>query len=454
MQLEALLRRGIRRFNVPGASLAVLHGGRLKEVAAGVLNLDTGVPVTTDSLFQIGSITKVFTASLVMQLVDEGRVGLDQPVRELVPGFAVADRSATEGVTVRHLLTHTSGIEGDLFMDTGTGLDAAEALIRLARFAPQLFPVGERMSYCNFGFAVLGRIVECVTGTTWDQAMRQRLFKPLAMTRALTRPEDALRFRCAMGHVPDPKRPAANRTAPRAWLSFGQRAAGATPMMSAADLMKFVRLHLDSGLTRDGMQVLSRRSVRAMQARQVKLTKDAPRGMSHWGLGWFLGDWQGGRVFGHDGATFGQFAFLRVHAPSGTAVALLTNGGDAGGLAEQVFGETFEPLARVTRPVLPQVDPQLRIAPESVVGRYQRLGGWIDISHDGARFFFEQGVRDPELGGAAIAKQPIAFARRHVARFVTKDPVLARNQLNFEGGSADRPAFVGFGTRLYPRVSA
>lgn len=451
MELAPLLKRGIRRFGVPGAALAVLRGNRFTETAAGVLNVDTGIPATTDSLFQIGSITKVFTATLVMQLVDERRVALDQPIRELLPWFAVADREASERVTVRHLLTHTSGIEGDLFIDTGSGDDATEKLVCLARFAPQVFPVGERMSYCNLGFAVLGQIVEAVTGSSWDQVMRQRLFKPLGMTHALTRPEDALRYRCAMGHIPDPRDPARQRTAPRPWLSFGQRAAGATPMMTVGDLAKFVRLHLDGGCAADGTRLLSRRSVNAMQARQVKLAKDAPRGMNHWGLGWFLGDWQGGRVFGHDGGTFGQYAFLRIHAPSRTVVALLTNGGDAGGLAEFVFGQTFEPLARVARAPTPEVDPALKIAPESVVGRYERLGAWIDISHEGGRFFFEQGVRDPELGGAAIPRLEIAFARPHLARFVTRDAVLARNQLNFEGGRPDRPAFVGIGMRLYPR---
>ncbi|MEZ5597251.1 MAG: serine hydrolase domain-containing protein [Pseudomonadales bacterium] len=451
--LNKILKAALRRHHVPGATLTVLDGNRVTEAAAGVLNVDTGVPATTDSLFQIGSITKIFTTSLVMQLVDEAKVSLDQPVRELRPWFAVADRTATKSITLRHLMTHTSGVEGDLFLDTGSGDDATEKLLRAARFAPQLYPAGERMSYCNLGFALLGHVVHAMTGKSWDTAMRQRLFKPLGMTHALTRPEDTLRFRCAIGHVADPAQPTVMRLSPMPWLSLGQRAAGATPMMRGADLMRFVRMHLDGGISQTGERLLSRRSVRAMQSRQVRLSPDAPRGMSHWGLGWFLGDWDGGRVFGHDGGTVGQYAFLRIHAPSRTAVALLTNGGDAGALADDVFETTFEPMAGVHQPALPAADPALRIAPDTVTGTYARLGGRTTVTHDGARFWLEQTVLDPSLGFGPIPHTEIRFARRHLARFVTENAPLARNQVNFEGDAQGRFAFLGLGNRLSPRVA-
>ncbi|MGH3049090.1 MAG: serine hydrolase domain-containing protein, partial [Gaiellaceae bacterium] len=87
------------KHGVPGASLAVLANGEIAAAASGLLNLGTGVEATTDSLFQIGSITKVWTATLVMQLVDEGRVGLDDPVRRFLPDFRVADEAVAEQVT-------------------------------------------------------------------------------------------------------------------------------------------------------------------------------------------------------------------------------------------------------------------------------------------------------------------------------------------------------------------
>ncbi|MEU0486390.1 serine hydrolase domain-containing protein, partial [Streptosporangium sp. NPDC006013] len=117
-----------RRHGVPGAALAVWAGGELVEVATGVVNRNTGVETTTDSVFQVGSTTKVWTAALVMQLVDEGLVELDRPVRDYLPEFAVAD-GAEKAITVRHLLTHTGGFDGDLFEDTGRGDDCLDRYV-------------------------------------------------------------------------------------------------------------------------------------------------------------------------------------------------------------------------------------------------------------------------------------------------------------------------------------
>ncbi len=100
---------------IPAISLAVWHNGQLHQAAAGILNLETGVEATTDSIFQIGSISKVMTSSLVMQLVDEGKVDLDKPVKQYIRDFAIADEEATESITVRQLLNHTNGMDGDFF---------------------------------------------------------------------------------------------------------------------------------------------------------------------------------------------------------------------------------------------------------------------------------------------------------------------------------------------------
>src|SRR3954466_13339235 len=107
------------KHGVPGASLAILSGDEVAEASYGVLNVRTGAPATPDALFQIGSITKVWTATIVMQLVDEGKLDLDRPVVTYLPEFKVADADVTRQVTTRQLLTHTSGIDGDLFLDTG-----------------------------------------------------------------------------------------------------------------------------------------------------------------------------------------------------------------------------------------------------------------------------------------------------------------------------------------------
>ena len=185
---------------------------------------------------------------------------------------------------MRQFLSHTSGIEGDFFVDSGRGDDCVARLQDMGRLLPQLFEPGERMSYCNFGFAMLGRIIEVIDGTTWDTAIRRRLFKPLKMDHSLTLPEDVLKYRCAIGHVPHPSKPGVNVITSIPWLAQGQKAAGATPAMSVGDLMKFVGMHLRRGEDPSGTAILSRRSVRAMQQRQVKLPRNSPRGIDGWGV--------------------------------------------------------------------------------------------------------------------------------------------------------------------------
>src|SRR5262249_45882350 len=159
---------------VPGASLAVLRDDEISAAASGLLNLDTGVDSTIESLFQIGSITKVWTTTVVMQLVDERLMELDAPVRRYLPEPHIADEGVAERVTIRHLLTRSSGIDGDNFADTGRGDDALEKYVASCAPLRQVHPLGASMSYCNTGFSLLGRVIEVATGEVWDTAMCAR----------------------------------------------------------------------------------------------------------------------------------------------------------------------------------------------------------------------------------------------------------------------------------------
>src|SRR4051795_7248137 len=192
------------KHGVPGATLAILDGDEVGEAAYGVLNIRTGVEVTPDALFQIGSITKVWTATLVMQLVDEGKLDLDAPVVTYLPDFKVADAEVTRTVTTRHLLAHTSGIDGDMFLDTGRGDDCVERYVAACADLGQNHTLGATMSYCNSGYVVLGRLVEVLRGKSWDEVLRERMFAPLGLTSAGTLPEEALLHRAATGHVQPP----------------------------------------------------------------------------------------------------------------------------------------------------------------------------------------------------------------------------------------------------------
>ncbi|WP_067177972.1 serine hydrolase domain-containing protein [Microtetraspora niveoalba] len=307
------------RHGVPGAALAVWTGGELVEVATGVVNRNTGVETTTDSVFQVGSTTKVWTAALVMQLVEEGLVELDRPVRDHLPGFAVAD-GAEKAITVRHLLTHTGGFDGDLFEDTGRGDDCLDAFVDYLRGAGHVHEPGALFSYCNAGYCVLGALVARVRGTTWEEAMRERLLKPLGATHWALLPEEAVLFRASAGHV-GPE----GAVYPSWQMPRSNAPAGSTLCLAPRELVRFGRMFLAGGVAEDGTRLLSEESVAAMRTAQVEVPGVGGLLAGRWGLGFELFDW-GGEVFGHDGGTVGQSTFWRVVPGADFAVAMSGNG--------------------------------------------------------------------------------------------------------------------------------
>ena len=130
-QIQARVSELLSEYKIPSAAIGVLHDGEITDFAVGVKNLSTEEPATTDTIYQCGSMTKTWTALAFMQLVDEGKVGLDEPVRTYLPGFKVADPEVSAKVTPRHLLNHTNGIEED-FGDPGEGDDVYERMVELS----------------------------------------------------------------------------------------------------------------------------------------------------------------------------------------------------------------------------------------------------------------------------------------------------------------------------------
>lgn len=368
-----------RRHRVPGAQLGILRAGKpdeLIQAAHGVLNLETGAQTTTDSLFQIGSISKVWTATVALQLVDEGKLQLDAPVVEVLPELRLSDPDVTKQVTLRHLLTHTSGIDGDVFTDVGRGDDCLEKYVELLAEAAQNHPLGASWSYCNSGFCLLGRVIEKITGQTWDAAMRERLFQPLGLTHTVTLPEEALLFGAAVGHTAEE---GAEPTRAPAWGL--PRALGPAGLITAtvADVLSFARLHLTGGRTSDGSQLLSSESAAAMAAHQADVPDKHTLGDS-WGLGWIRYGWSGHRLIGHDGNTIGQAAFLRLLPDQGLAVALLTNGGNARDLYEELYREIFAEVAGVAMPasLTPPAEP-VSVDITRWLGTYERASTRMEV---------------------------------------------------------------------------
>ncbi|SDG56782.1 Dipeptidyl aminopeptidase/acylaminoacyl peptidase [Lentzea fradiae] len=364
------------KHGLPGAVLGILYKGEVAQAHHGVLNTRTGVEATDDSVFQIGSIGKVWTATVVLRLVDEGLLDLDAPIADVLPELKLKDPVVTQKVTMRHLLTHTSGIDGDLFTDTGRGDDCLERYTGLLADSPQNHPLGATFSYCNAGFVLAGRVIEKLTGTTWDAAMREKLFEPLGLTRTGTLPEEALMHRAAVGHVDQDGEqvPAPVWQLPRSLGPAG------TIFSTTEDVLKFARLHLDGGLAQDGTRVLSEESAAAMTEKQADVPDPNALGDS-WGLGWIRFDWDGHRLIGHDGNTIGQSAFLRLLPEQDLAVTLLTNGDHAREVYLELYREIFAELAGVAvpHPMEPPAEPPA-VDLARYAGRYERESTRMDIT--------------------------------------------------------------------------
>jgi CubicO group peptidase (beta-lactamase class C family) len=374
--------------HIPGAVLSVLVDGDVTTVASGVLNRATGVEVTPDSVFQIGSITKLWTTTLLARLVDEGRVGFDTKVIDVIKDFRVADPDVGGALEIRHLVNHTSGIEGDLHLDTGRGDDCVERYVARLSDAPQLHPTGATVSYCNSAFVIAGRVIEVLTGTGWDEALRQLLFEPLGLSHSMTLPEEALKFRAAWGHVgpwgspPEPT---------RAWAFARAMGPAALGVASAPDLIAFAAMHFGSGRNAAGDEVLAPALVAEMQQVTVDMPNPSRR-VDHIGLGWWLCDWSGRTIVGHDGNTVGHSSFLRFDPERQFAVALVVNGRETMALYDVIFRDLFAELDGVELPrFAPPAEP-VSVDPAGIAGVYERsvLRVTIEPTPGGARARLEE----------------------------------------------------------------
>jgi len=368
---------------VPGAAIGVYVNGEIFDFASGVLSHATGVAATPDSVFQVGSITKTWTATLVMQLADEGLLDLDATVVTYLPDFDLADSDAAKTMTVRQLLCHKAGFEGDVFTDTGNNDDCVEKYVATLRTDPQLFPPDDMFSYNNAGYCVLGRIIEVLRGKPFDQALREHLFAPLGLTHAATDANSAILFRAAVGHLPNPQDPDGQPVPAPMWSLVKSNApAGAMLAMRPRDLLAFAAMHLNDGKAADGTQVLSAASATAMRDKQVTVP---PLGLmgTHWGLGFELFDFPTGFVFGHDGGTVGQSAFLRIVPGQNIAIALLTNGGNPIAVYFEVYRHLLKVLADIDLPdnPVPPTNPE-QIDAAKYLGTYANSMGKTEIAQD------------------------------------------------------------------------
>ena len=290
----------------------MLLDGREEQAFHGVTSIDNPLPVDERTHFLCGSTTKTFTATAIMRLVEQGRVDLDAPVRTYVPELRVADEEAAASVTVLQILNHTSGWDGDFFRNTGDGDDALERYVEAMAGLAQLTRPGEAVSYNNAAFGVAGRLVENVTGSTYEAALAELVLAPLGLQGSLFFPRDLLTRRVAVDHrrlldggteivpfgFPRATNPAGGLATTTATCSPGRAST------STATLAPLTRSCCSACTSRRSRRPGGRRAMRSVW-----------RGSSATSPGL--------RVVGHGGATLGQLSLFKIVPERGFALIAL-----------------------------------------------------------------------------------------------------------------------------------
>jgi len=343
--LEPWIRAEMERLHVPGLALGILDKNRESTACFGVTNLENPLAVDSDTLFQIGSISKTITATAMMRLVKSGVAALDAPLQNFLPELRLADPQTAAQVTLKHIFTHTGGWLGDFFADGGMGDDALRTVVGRMDTLPQETPLGQVWSYNNAGYYIAGRVIEALTGKPFETAVQELALDPLGMRRSFYFAREAITYRVAAGHsavysgqegVPEVLRPW--------WLARAANPLGGLNS-TIQDLLRYARFHLGDGRAADGARLLSEDTLREMQTPICPAAND-----EQMGIAWFLRDVDGVRILRHGGATNGQMATLQLVPQRGFALAVLTNSDRGSELYQPLIKQIFERFLGVIEP--------------------------------------------------------------------------------------------------------
>jgi CubicO group peptidase (beta-lactamase class C family) len=433
------------KWKIPGMAVGILDGDEVETAAFGVANIETGVATTPETLFQIGSISKIFTTTLIMTLVEEGKLALDTPVVTYVPTLPLSDAEARASITIRHLLTHTSGFYGDRFDDHGRGDDALERAVAAFGDLRQQTRPGELYTYCNAGFDLAGRAAELVSGRRFEDLMRERVFTPLGMSRATYFAEEAILHAVAVGHGERADKSGLEVSTP--WPIPRRSGPAGAITTNVSELLRFAKMHMHGGEL-DGARVLSPESVAEMQRKQI----DADAGKER-GLGWVRYQIGGETIVEHGGGTNGFITKLVLVPARKFAIASFTNHNEGTSANAAVVAAALDQLLN------------LRSEPISVISMSDaglaKFAGTYDhelTSHTlevaGGGFEVSRVHRNPfartEVPGTPFVLRPVG-ERLFVAEGGGLDGSLAEFILDANGGVR----FLRFLGRLgYPRTAA
>ncbi len=381
---------------VPGVTFGVRVDGQSYTAGAGVTNVEHPLPVTDETLFQIGSVTKTVTATAIMRLVEQGKLDLDARVRDYLPDFRVVDEVATGQVKLRQLLTHVGGWWGDVFTDTGIGDDAAEKYVQGMAEFEQLAPLGTVFSYNNAAFCVAGRVIEVVTETTFEQAIHDLIFEPLGMQDSYFFPHQAMLQRFAVGHQEATDDEQVKVLSPWA-IPRGMNAAGGISC-HIQDLLRYGNYHLGTG-----PPLLGTASLKELHRPQVPINSY----MGSVGLAWFMNEFAGTKLIWHNGGTNGQNSVLTLVPEKGLALGMMTNGNSGGKVSDRFNKRVLRDFCGIEIPE-PQVIESSQEELAQYAGLYRGVMRKIALRMDAGKLFMDIGMLGVWPANASASDLPEA----------------------------------------------
>jgi len=406
--LVTLAEAGMKEHGVPGVALGVIVDGREAIRTLGVTNVEDPLPVTPHTVFPIASISKTFAATAMMRLVEQGKVDLRAPVRSYIPEFRVRDDAVSREVTPWHLLTHLGGWEGQV-SGPERGTETLKNFVGTITDLMQIAPPGQAWSYNNAGFSIAGRVIETVTGTPINRAIRDLVFQPLGLDHAGTTSGDFIVQRFASGHTTRDGR----TTLQRPFSASTSVTAGGVGLCMT-DLLAYARFHLGDGTAANGERVLKRESLEQMRTPQLRKQGND----DEIGLAWHIRRVGAVRTFGHGGTLGGHILLLEIVPERNFAMAILTNANTGWRLIQDLEREALSSYLGVRYAAnqaiahrglvetIPSAQP-LAAQPDAApyLGTYARPNNSYVVRVEGGKLM----VQDRPNGGGPPRDFPVAF---------------------------------------------
>lgn len=379
-QLEKVIEGELQQGTLTGLSVALIDGQQVVHAAGyGMADKQQQIPADAETIYRVGSISKVFTAIAAMQLVEQGKLDLDQPIQNTLPNFSIVTPfDGSTPLTLRQFMCHRSGMirespVGSYFDDSEPSIDQSVASI-----APSVLvnSPNTKTRYSNIGATITGQAVAMASESSYEQYLRKNLLGPIGMDHSSWRIDDRISAKLAAGYmrVADGQRGFANREAPK--FELGTIPAG-NLYSSVNDMTLFAKMLLAKGALSEEGRIVSAETLEQMSTPQLT---DNDTGF---GLGFYVGHYGNNRTIQHTGAVYGFSASLVVLPEVGIAAIVLTNTDLVSGRVKKISEAALDLMltAKIDKP-MPMIPASLEIDREQLttfVGHYESSGHWAEV---------------------------------------------------------------------------